>query len=98
MHDTTRRRKPEAACDPLCRQVDMLYGRRVKGVPDSSRWVENYTLPGQCVGLRISGQAGPSAAPDRFFPISSSPYASRRDSATLDGALIEVRAAPSPIN
>ncbi len=25
-------------------QVDMLYGRRVKGVPDASRWIESYTV------------------------------------------------------
>ncbi|EFJ41106.1 hypothetical protein VOLCADRAFT_107842 [Volvox carteri f. nagariensis] len=52
--------------------VDMLYGRRVKGVPDATRWIESYTLPGQ------------------LYPIASSPYASRRDSAYVDASLIEV--------
>ncbi|GIL87393.1 hypothetical protein Vretimale_1684 [Volvox reticuliferus] len=71
--------------------VDMLYGRRVKGVPDATRWIESYTIPGQCVGLRLlGGPQSASSAPSRLFSIASSPYASRRDSAYVDASLIEV--------
>ncbi|GLC44271.1 hypothetical protein PLESTF_000338200 [Pleodorina starrii] len=75
--------------------VDMLYGRRVKGVPDATRWIESYTIPGQCVGVRpASSQPGAegaaSAPPSRLYAIASSPYASRRDSAYVDASLIEV--------
>ncbi|KAG2438333.1 hypothetical protein HYH02_011029 [Chlamydomonas schloesseri] len=71
--------------------VDMLYGRRVKGVPDGSRWIESYTIPGQCVGVRVPGGGEPEAAPpQRLYAIASTPYASRRDSAYVDASLIEI--------
>ncbi|KAG2488488.1 hypothetical protein HYH03_012992 [Edaphochlamys debaryana] len=71
--------------------VDMLYGRRVKGVPDATRWIESYTIPGQCVGVRLPapGQE-PHDPPRQLYAIASSPYASRRDSAYVDASLIEV--------
>ncbi|PNH00177.1 hypothetical protein TSOC_014015, partial [Tetrabaena socialis] len=72
--------------------VDMLYGRRVKAVPDATRWIESYTVPGQCVGVRVLAPDGASAAPEpprRLYSIASSPYASRRDSAYVDASLIE---------
>ncbi|KXZ45098.1 hypothetical protein GPECTOR_58g547 [Gonium pectorale] len=74
--------------------VDMLYGMRVKGIPDGSRWIESYTVPGQCVGVRppaapSDGPEAASAPPRRLFSIASSPYASRRDSAYVDASLIE---------
>ncbi|GFR40372.1 hypothetical protein Agub_g920 [Astrephomene gubernaculifera] len=80
--------------------VDMLYGRRVKGVPDATRWIESYTIPGQCVGVRLPPRQQPPAAasppssaaspPRRLYSIASSPYASRRDSAYVDASLIEI--------
>ncbi|KAG2429604.1 hypothetical protein HXX76_010837 [Chlamydomonas incerta] len=70
--------------------VDMLYGRRVKGVPDQSRWIESYTIPGQCVGVRLPGSGEPAAPPQRLYAIASTPYASRRDSAYVDASLIEI--------
>lgn len=45
--------------------VDMLYGRKIQGVPDGARWMESFTVPGQFVGVRSStasaGAAGGSS-------------------------------------
>jgi hypothetical protein len=71
----------------------MLYGRKIAGVPDAVRWIENYTLPGQFVALRApAAQAGGehAAGQQRLRAIVSSPYESRRDSAYIDASLIEV--------
>lgn len=71
--------------------VDLLYGKRVQGVPDSPRWIDSYTLPGQFVGVRIPSDASLSGSgAKKLYSIASSPYESRRDSAYVNASIIEV--------
>lgn len=70
--------------------VDVLYGRRVKGVVDSAKWIDSYTMPGQFVGLRIPGPAGEATPAKRLYSIASTPYQSRRDSAYIGASIIEI--------
>eukprot|EP00879_Flechtneria_rotunda_P026022 GHRR01027696.1.p1 GENE.GHRR01027696.1~~GHRR01027696.1.p1 ORF type:complete len:252 (+),score=27.77 GHRR01027696.1:140-895(+) len=75
-------------------EVDMLYGRKIQGVPDSARWIDSFTVPGQFVGVRLPGQHedAPNGLGDHqeLYTIACSPYESRRESAYLGGSIIEV--------
>eukprot|EP00878_Enallax_costatus_P008536 GHUV01008924.1.p1 GENE.GHUV01008924.1~~GHUV01008924.1.p1 ORF type:complete len:243 (+),score=14.53 GHUV01008924.1:144-872(+) len=68
-------------------EVDMLYGRKIQAVPDSDRWIDSFTVPGQFVGVR---PAGASNDEQHLYTIACSPYDSRRDSAYKSGSIIEV--------
>lgn len=71
--------------------VDLLYGRKVKGVVDTKRWVDTYSLPGQFVGLRLpSPSGGEPRTASRLYNLASSPYESHRDSAYIDASIIQV--------
>ncbi len=66
---------------------------------EGPRWADAFTRPGQFVALRplgapplppaLSRKAALKASP-LVLPIASSPYATRRDSAFLDAAIIEL--------
>ncbi|KAF6262076.1 hypothetical protein COO60DRAFT_1699496 [Scenedesmus sp. NREL 46B-D3] len=73
-------------------QVDMLYGRKIQAVPDTARWLESFTVPGQFVGVRPPKQDETNGLADNqpLYTIACSPYESRRDSAYLGGSIIEV--------
>lgn len=73
-------------------QVDVLYGRKVKGVVDSVKWGDSYTMPGQFVGVRYpaAGNGGTMIPASRLYSIASTPYQSRRDSAYIGASIIEV--------
>jgi len=68
--------------------VDVLYGRKVKGVVDAPRWIDSYTMPGQFVGVRFPGSTPRTAK--LLYNIANSPYESRRDSAYFDASIIEI--------
>jgi len=75
-------------------EVDMLYGRKIQAVPDTARWIDSFTVPGQFVGIRFQGDTDETAAglkaSNRLYSIACSPYESRRDSAYIGASLIEV--------
>jgi len=62
-------------------------GRRVKHVQESLRWIDAYRLPGQLVALRYPSTG---ATAHRLFALANSPYEARRESAMLDGAIVEL--------
>lgn len=76
--------------------VDKLYGRQMGGRNASDRWIDDYTIPGQYVGLRFPGESTPAELQSgiegarRLYSIASSPYDSRRDSAYIGASVIEV--------
>uniref|UniRef100_A0A383VD77 FAD-binding FR-type domain-containing protein n=1 Tax=Tetradesmus obliquus TaxID=3088 RepID=A0A383VD77_TETOB len=73
-------------------EVDMLYGRKIQAVPDTARWIESFTVPGQFVGVRPTTQDETNGLADNqhLYTIACSPYESRRDSAYIGGSIIEV--------
>jgi hypothetical protein len=55
--------------------------------------VDGYTLPGQFAAVQRPGASQGDRRPT-LFALSSSPYAARRESASLDASIVEVRTWP----
>lgn len=74
--------------------VDLLYGKKIQGRADRTRFIDSYTVPGQFVALRCAGSNVSLESPTDFsrnlYSIACSPYESRRDSSYLDASIIEV--------
>eukprot|EP00798_Chlamydomonas_sp_ICE-L_P031293 gene31293-6441_t len=68
--------------------VEVLYGKKIQGVVDEMRWIDNYTMPGQCVALRVPSDE--SVTSTHLFPLANSPYQAKRDSYGLDASIIEI--------
>ncbi|GAX84322.1 hypothetical protein CEUSTIGMA_g11744.t1 [Chlamydomonas eustigma] len=73
-------------------KADILYGRKVKGVMGSSKWIESYTMPGQVIGLRFSDSTSTEEPhiSTKLYSLAGSPYEGRRDSAYFDASIIEI--------
>eukprot|EP01025_Chloroclados_australasicus_P023567 TRINITY_DN2385_c0_g2_i1.p1 TRINITY_DN2385_c0_g2~~TRINITY_DN2385_c0_g2_i1.p1 ORF type:complete len:379 (-),score=22.53 TRINITY_DN2385_c0_g2_i1:182-1234(-) len=72
--------------------VNILQGRKVQNLQESQRWIDKYKLPGQYVFVKQDNNGDESnnkVSPIRF-PISSSPYAVRTESAYLAASIIEI--------
>lgn len=71
--------------------VTILEGRKMARKPQTARWVDALTVPGQFLGL-CEGSEAPDAdaEPTKVLAIASSPYDAKRNSAMLDAALVEV--------
>lgn len=81
-------------------------GRRVRHVQDHTRWLDEYKYPGQFIAIRYKksgtmdgdaptageGNGSPSDATvaKHLVALSSSPYVSRSNSATLNAAIVEI--------
>eukprot|EP00887_Chlorella_sp_A99_P000932 scaffold5.g932.t1 len=79
--------------------VEFLEGRKIRNVQEHERWVDRYSQPGQHIAVRYAAgcrSVDDAASPAdlllsrRLFALASSPYDARRDSALLDGAIVEV--------
>lgn len=70
--------------------VDYMDGRKLKRIQKAPRWIDNYKLPGQFVGVRFSPEDGSMVSPQRLMAVCCSPYEARRNSALLDASIIEI--------
>lgn len=72
--------------------VDVLYGKKIAGVVDDTRWCDNFTMPGQFVGIQFPSATtgGAAVTAKRLYALANSPYQSKRDSYGLDASIIEI--------
>lgn len=71
-------------------RVPMTDGRRVRHVQETLRWIDCYKTPGQYVAIKFidTSNGGSPVIIKRL--LASSPYEARRESAMLDGSIIEL--------
>eukprot|EP00210_Caulerpa_lentillifera_P000996 g959.t1 len=78
--------------------VDFLDGRKMKSIQDSPRWVDDFIVPGQFIGVKgiLSAQKSSNLCKtedegaEKLLPIVSSPNEARMNSALLDATILEV--------
>ena len=65
-------------------------GRKLKLIQDAPRWIDDFTVPGQFIGVRGIQQNAASNGAEKLLAITSSPNEARVDSALLDATILEV--------
>lgn len=71
--------------------MEFLDGRKLKLIQNAPRWIDDFTVPGQFIGVRgISNPAPDTDGAEKLLPITSSPNEARVNSALLDATILEV--------
>ena len=65
-------------------------GRKLKLIQEAPRWIDDFTVPGQFIGVRGIHQNTASNGAEKLLAITSSPNEARVDSALLDATILEV--------
>ena len=71
-------------------------GRKLKLIQDEPRWIDDFCVPGQFLGVRgiKNDNPGEQDGAEKLLAIASSPNEARVDSALLDAAIVEVTPHP----
>jgi len=72
--------------------VEYLDGRKLKLIQNSPRWIDDFTVPGQFIGVRgiKNGEKSNGDSAEELIAITSSPNEARVNSALLDATILEV--------